>query len=87
MLFSIRKPRKLGFCESNPVMKGATLWCCVKAWLNEVHTDWHPSVPPKKQLSLKYFEAKGRIGGNERLATMRVSVGSKMPPMPVLQLM
>lgn len=55
--------------------------------LNEVHTDWHPSVPPKKAIISQIFEAKGRIGGNERLATMRVSVGSKMPPMPVLQFM
>lgn len=54
--------------------------------LNESKRDWHPSVPSERAIVDQIVEAKGRIGGNERLATMRVSVGSKLPLLPVLWL-
>lgn len=54
--------------------------------LNESKRDWHPPIPTEKEIIGQVTEAKGRVGGSERLATKRVSVGSKLPCLPVFWL-
>lgn len=55
--------------------------------LNESKRDWHPPIPTEKEIIAQVTEARGRVGGSERLATKRVSVGSKLPCLPIFWLM
>ena len=47
--------------------------------LKELKNEWHPSIPSKDVIVNQIIDGKGRIGGNERLASMRVSVRGKLP--------
>ena len=54
--------------------------------LNESKRDWHPPIPTEREIIAQVIEGKGRVGGSERLATKRVSVGLKFPCLPVFWL-
>ena len=53
-----------------------------KSLLEESQAEWQPSIPTKEAILKQIVDGKGRIGGSERLASMRISVRSKLPSAP-----
>lgn len=55
--------------------------------LEEAQNDWHPPIPKKDVILEQIAEAKGRIAGNERFSTSRISLQEYLPSEASRQLM